>query len=312
MKSVLVTNPIMQRNLNRFQQELEKAGIKPATYSVKQFLAEEELLPIIGQYDGVIAGDDKFTERVLINGLPRLKVISKWGVGLDSIDVDAANRLGIKVYNSPGAFGKAVAEVAIGYILMLSRKLHIIDKEVRLGGWPKSESEGLDGKVLGIVGFGSIGRETARCASGFGMKILANDIRMEEMKPLVGVSFTNIDEILKSADYLCLTCNLKPENQGMIGYSELERMKPTSYLINVARGLLVDEAALIEALNKNLIAGAALDVYKTEPLPPEHPFTKMKNIVLGSHNANNMRSANDYVSKNTVKNLIEGFKACNI
>jgi D-3-phosphoglycerate dehydrogenase len=126
------------------------------------------------------------------------------------------------------------------------------------------------------------------------------------------VSFTNIDEILRLADYLCLACNLTTENQGMIGYSEIEKMKPTSYLINVARGALVNEVALIESLNKNLIAGAALDVYKTEPLPPEHPFTKMKNIVLGSHNANNMRSANDNVSKNTIKNLIEGFKACNI
>jgi len=312
MKHVLVTSLIMQRDLERFYTQLEDAGIEAMPYSVNQFLTEEDLLPIIGQYDGVIAGDDQFTERVLMAGLPKLKVISKWGVGLDSIDVDAANRLGIKVYNSPGAFGKAVAEVAMGYVLMLSRKLHIIDREVRKGNWPKPESEGLNGKILGIVGFGAIGKETAKRALAFGMKVLATDIKMSEMKSLVGVSFTNIDEILKSADYLCLTCNLKPENQGMIGYSELERMKPTSYLINVARGVLVDEAALIEALNKNLIAGAALDVYKTEPLPPEHPFTKMKNIVLGSHNANNMRSANDYVSKNTVKNLIEGFKACNI
>lgn len=309
MKHVLVTSLIMQRDLERFYTQLEDAGIEAMPYSVNQFLTEEDLLPIIGQYDGVIAGDDKFTERVLKAGLPKLRVISKWGVGLDSIDVEAAKRLGIRVYNSPGAFGEAVAEVAIGYILMLSRKLHIIDREVREGNWPKPESNGLNGKVLGIIGFGSIGKETAKRALAFGMKVLATDIKMSEMKPLVGVSFTNIDEILKSADYLCLTCNLTSENQRMIGYSEMEKMKPTSYLINVARGALVNEASLIKALEKNIIAGAALDVYETEPLSPEHPFIKMENIVLGSHNANNMRSANDYVSKNTVKNLIDGFKS---
>lgn len=308
MKHVLVTSLIMQRDLERFYTQLEDAGIEAMPYSVNQFLTEEDLLPIIGKYDGVIAGDDQFTERVLKSGLPRLRVISKWGVGLDSIDINAAKRLGIHVYNSPGAFGNAVAEVAIGYVLMLSRKLHIIDKEVRIGNWPKPESEGLDGKVLGIVGFGSIGKETAKRALGFGMKILATDIRMEKMEPFSNVCLVKLDKILESSDYLCLTCNLTPENQGMIGYSELERMKPTSYLINVARGVLVDEASLIKVLEKNIIAGAALDVYETEPLPLEHPFIKMENIVLGSHNANNIRSANDYVSKNTIKNLIDGFK----
>lgn len=302
----------MQRDLKRFRTELEKAGIEAEPYPVKQFLREEELLPIIGKYDGVIAGDDEYTERVLKRGLPRLKVISKWGVGLDSIDLDAAKRLGIKVYNSSGAFGGAVAEVAMGYILMLSRKLHIIDREVRKDDWPKPESEGLNGKVLGIVGFGSIGKEIAKRTLAFGMKILATDIKMSEMESLDSVYFTNLDEILKLSDYLCLTCNLTLENRGMMGKDELKKMKPTAYLINLARGALVDEDALIQALKKNVIAGAALDVYGEEPLPKKHPFKKMDNVILGSHNANNLHSANEYVSKNTIKNLIRGFNGSEV
>jgi D-3-phosphoglycerate dehydrogenase len=306
MKKVLVTNLIIQRDLEQFKPLLKRAGIETFSYPVKQFLKEEELLPIINQYDGIIAGDDEYTERVLKRGLPRLKVISKWGVGLDSINLEAAKRLGIKVYNSPGAFGSAVAEVAIGYILMLSRKLHLIDREVRKGKWPKTESEGMNNKVLGIVGFGSIGRETARRALGFGMKILAYDILMEKMQPLRGASFSSFDEILEKSDYLCLSCNLTSDNKGMIGKEELGKMKATAYLVNVSRGGLVDEGALMNALEKNRIAGAALDVYETEPIKKGHPFTKMENVILGSHNANNLRSSNEYVSRNTIKNLIEG------
>lgn len=306
MKRVLVTNLIMLRNLEQFRPQLEAAGVELVPHPVKQLLTEQELLPIIGQFDGVIAGDDQFTERVLRAGLPRLKVISKWGVGLDSIDLEAAERLGIRVYSSPGAFGEAVAEVAIGFMLMLSRKLRLVDREVRKGNWPKPEGEGLRGKMLGIVGFGSIGRETATRALAFGMEVLTTDIRMAEMEPVPGVRFASFDEALARADYLCLSCNLTPENRGMIGERELARMKPTAYLVNVARGELVDEAALVRALRNNAIAGASLDVYETEPLPAGHPFTRMENVVLGSHNANNMREANEHVNKNTIRNLIEG------
>jgi len=285
---------------------LSAADIEPVPYLVEQFLTEEQLLPIIGQFDGVIAGDDQFTERVLLAGLPRLKVISKWGVGLDSINLEAADRLGIRVYNSPGAFGEAVAEVATGYMLMLSRKLHMVDREVRKGNWPKLEGEGLRGKILGIVGFGSIGRATATRALAFGLEILAADVRMAEMKPMPGVRFASLDEVLVRADYLCLSCNLTSENRGMIGERELAKMKPTAYLLNVARGALVDEDALLRALQDRTIAGAALDVYETEPLPVGHPFTWIENVILGSHNANNTRAANQRVNQSTIRNLLVG------
>ncbi len=307
MKRVLVTNLIMQRDLGTFRAQLEAANIETVAHPIRQFLSEAELLPIIGRFDGVIAGDDQFTERVLQTGLPRLKVISKWGVGLDTIDLEAAERLGIRVYNSPGAFGDAVAEVAVGYMLMLSRSLHRVDRQVRQGGWPKVEGEGLKGKVLGLVGFGSIGRAIAGRALAFGMMIMATDVQMAAMEPLPGVEFATLESLLTQADHLCLACNLTPTNRGMINGAALGQMKPTAYLVNMARGPLVDQPALVEALKNRQIGGAALDVYETEPLPAGHPLTHFENVVLGSHNANNLRSANDYVNRNTIRNLLLGF-----
>ncbi len=304
-KRVLVTNLIMQRDAHEFADALAAAGIALDMYPVKQFLSEEELLPILGQYDGMIAGDDRLTARVLESGLPRMRVISKWGVGLDSIDLEAARRLGIRVYNSPGAFGEAVAEVALGYMLMLGRHLGVIDRRVRAGGWPKLEGEGLMGKVLGVVGYGAIGRGIARRAVPFGMRILAADARTDVVAE-DGVEIGSLDRLLEDADYLCLACNLTAENRHMINADVLARMKPTAFLINMARGPLVDEPALIEALRSGRLAGAALDVYETEPSPSDSPLAQLDQVILGSHNANNLKSANAYVNKNTIDNLVKG------
>jgi D-3-phosphoglycerate dehydrogenase len=304
-RRVLVTNLIMQRDAHRFAHVLEAAGVELHMYPVKQFLSEEELLPLLGQYDGMIAGDDRLTARVLESGLPRMRVISKWGVGLDSIDLDAARRLGIRVYNSPGAFGEAVAEVALGYMLMLGRQLGVIDRRVRTGGWPKLEGEGLMGKVLGVVGYGAIGRGIARRAVPFGMRILAAEARADVVAE-PGVELVSIDQIIAEADYLCLACNLTAENHHMIDEEALSRMKPSAFLVNMARGPLVDESALITALRSARIAGAALDVYEHEPLPADSPLAAFDQVILGSHNANNLKSANEYVNKNSIDNLLKG------
>ncbi|MFQ5740321.1 MAG: phosphoglycerate dehydrogenase [Acidobacteriota bacterium] len=309
MNRVLVTNLIMQRELDRYRHLLRPAGVEVVCHPVRQFLTEADLLPIIGGFDGVIAGDDQFTEPVLRAGSPRLRVISKWGVGLDSIDLSAASRLGIKVYRTPGAFGDAVAEVVMGYLLMLSRKLHLVDQEIRRGGWPKPAGRGLRGCKLGIVGLGSVGRAVARRAAAFGLETLATDIREIEAARLVRGRFASLAEVVAESDYLLLSCNLTPANREIIGPSELARMKSTAFLINVARGALIDEAALIRALRCGRIAGAALDVFQQEPLPNDHPFRQMKNVILGSHNAHNLREANEQVCRRTVENLLEGLAA---
>jgi D-3-phosphoglycerate dehydrogenase / 2-oxoglutarate reductase len=306
-RRVLVTNLIMQRDAHQYIDTLAAARVTLDMYPVRQFLSEEELLPILGGYDGMIAGDDRLTARVLEAGLPRMRVISKWGVGLDSIDLEAARRLGIRVYNSPGAFGEAVAEVALGYMVMLGRHLGTIDRRVRTGGWPKPEGEGLMGKVLGLVGLGAIGRGIARRARPFDMRVLASEARADVLVE-EGVEIAPLDRLIEEADYLCLACNLTADNRHMIDAGVLARMKPSAFLINMARGPLVDEPALVEALRAGRIAGAALDVYESEPLPAGSLLAVLDQVILGSHNANNLKSANAYVNRNTVDNLLKGLE----
>ena len=305
MKRVLVSNLIMTRDIDRFRPELAAVGVEAVVADVRQFLTEEELLPIIGGFDGVLAGDDQFTERVLEAALPRLKVISKWGVGIDSIDLEAAKRLGIQVFNSPGAFGDAVAELAIAYMVMLDRKACVIDREVRAGKWPKYEGQGLVGKTLGVIGHGAIGRGVTKRAAAFGMKIIACD-PCPGACDCPGVESACFDDVVAGADYLVLACNLTEENRHCIAREQLGRMRPGARLVNVSRGPLVKEADLIEALQQGVIAGAALDVFETEPVSVDNPLAGMDNVVLGSHNANNVSSANEYVNKNTIANLLKG------
>ncbi len=305
MKRVLVSNLIMTRDIDRFRPELEAAGVEAVKADVRQFLTEAELLPIIADFDGVLAGDDQFTERVLRAGLPRLKVISKWGVGLDSIDLEAAKRLGVQVFNSPGAFGDAVAELAIAYMVMLDRKACVIDREVRAGKWPKYEGQGLLGKTLGVIGHGSIGRGITARAAAFGMRVLACDPCPGACE-CSGVESCCFDDVVTGADYVVLACNLTAENRHCMDMAQFKRMRPGARLLNVSRGPLVNEADLIEALRQGIVAGAALDVFETEPVSPDNPLTGMDNVVLGSHNANNVSSANDYVNRNTIANLLRG------
>ena len=161
------------------------------------------------------------------------------------------------------------------------------------------------GKVLGLVGLGAIGRETARRARGFGLEILASDVRAE-LPPEEGVRLVAFDEVLERSDHLCLACNLTVENHHLIDARALARMKPGACLINVARGPLVDETALVEALERGHLAGAALDVYEHEPLSADHPLTRLDSVILGSHNANNLVEANEQVHRTTIDNLLRG------
>lgn len=298
---VLVTGLLMVRQAERFRPMFEAVGVDVTFMASGQFLEEAELLPILGQFDGMIAGDDELTERVLTEASPRLKVISKWGVGIDSIDLDAAERLGIPVFNTPGAFSTAVAEVALGYLLMLTRHLHSVDRAVRRGEWPKPVGLGLGGRTLGIVGFGGIGRAIAERAVGFGLQILAYDVRQEAA--IESGRWVDLDTLLRSSDFVCLACSLSPDNVGMINSTTLAKMRRGAYLLNVARGPLVDQDALVTSLREGHLAGAALDVFTTEPLPADHPLTTFDNVVLGSHNANNLGQANEAVHQNTLDNL---------
>jgi len=301
---VLVTGLMMLAEFPRFRDILAEKGIEAVAVPVKQFLKEEDLIPLLGDFDGWIAGDDQVNARVLAAALPRLKVVAKWGTGVDSFDLQAARDAGVPVYNAPGAFQHAVSEAAVGYMLDVSRYLTATDRAVRAGGWPKPCGGGLYRKTVGIVGFGAIGRGVAERATGFGMTVLAYD----PMQPPAAdyVAYRPLPDLLAQSDFVVLCCNMTKENFHLINTQTLATMKPGAILVNVARGGIVDEQALIAALQSGQLGGAGLDVFEVEPLPADSPLRQMDNVVLGSHNANNQKAAIEAVHERTLSCLYQG------
>lgn len=305
MKTVLVSNVMMLKEKDRFDKSIRDFGYEPIWAPAEQFLSEEQCLSLVGDVDGWLAGDDRITEKVLKAGLPRLKVIAKWGTGIDSIDLEAAKRLGVSVKNSPAAFANAVAEVAIHYMLSLRRHLVAIDRAVRTGRWPKPQGLELSGATLGMIGFGAIGQRIAELATVFGMNVVFFDPYQSESKTVGGkqAQRVGLGAIATDSDIICLACSYNAENHHIVGEAFLKKMKQTAIIVNVARGPLIDQQALVSALRANRVAGAGLDVFEDEPLAADDALLAFDNVVLGSHNANNGRAAVEYVHANTLKNL---------
>ncbi|WP_298982866.1 phosphoglycerate dehydrogenase [uncultured Roseibium sp.] len=305
MKKVLVSNIMMLKEKDRFDKAIRDLEYDPVWAAPDQFLSEQECLDLVGEIDGWLAGDDRITASVLEAALPRLKVIAKWGTGIDSIDLEAAKRLGVEVKNSPAAFANAVAEVAIHYMLSLSRNLVEIDRAVRTGAWPKPQGIELTGRTLGMIGFGAIGQRIAELTTAFGMDVIFFDPFQKDAKQLLGKDAhpVSLDEIAERADIICLACSYNTDNHHIVNDEFLHKVRPSTMIVNVARGPLVDQAALVSALKGKRIAGAGLDVFETEPLDKNDALTTFENVVLGSHNANNGRAAVEYVHQNTLNNL---------
>lgn len=293
---VLITNLMMLRERERFDAEVRARGYDPIWVEVDQYLDEGRCCELVGSIDGWLAGDDQITAAVLDKALPRLKVIAKWGTGIDSIDRDAAAQRGIPVLNSPGAFSDAVAECAIGLVLMLSRHLLAIDNAIRAGEWPKPQGRELRGATLAMVGYGAIGCRIAELGEAFGMRVVFHDPFVEGSQDLA--------EIAQQADVLCLACALTPENRHIINREILALMPRGALLVNVARGPLMDEAAVIDALRHGHLGGAGLDVFEEEPLPMDSSLRALPNVVLSSHNANNGLCAVEAVHARTLDNLV--------
>jgi D-3-phosphoglycerate dehydrogenase len=299
----------MQRSMERFADRLAALGIGWDCPEIpgQQFSAGQ-LAPIVGEYDAIIAGDDQITETVLRSGLPRMRVVAKWGVGVDSIDLVAARQLGIKVTNTPGMFDEEVADVAFGYAVSLLRGLHQIDRAVRRGEWLKIEGRSLRGATLGIVGVGGTGRALAVRARATGMAVLGVETspRAAELAVAVGARIGTFEEVLAGADVLSLHCPLTPETTGLLSADALALMPLGSFVINTSRGRVVDEVALIDALRSGHIVGAALDVFEDEPLPVDSPLREFDNVILGSHNASNSREAVERTSECALDNALAG------
>jgi D-3-phosphoglycerate dehydrogenase len=301
-------------SLKRFEPVFNHYGIGTIVADVNERLEEEDLLRYAGEFDGVICGDDRFNEKVLTACVPRLKVISKWGTGIDSIDREAAKRLGVQVRNTPNAFTLPVADTVMGYLLAFARNIPWMDAMIRQGGWAKIQSMSLAELTLGVVGVGRIGKAVLQRAKGFDMRLLGNDI-VEVDSAFIHeyqVEILPLPELLAQADYVSLNCDLNPTSRHLMNEKTLAMMKTNAVLINTARGSVIDEQALIRALQMKHIRGAALDVYEEEPLPADSPFLKMENVLLGSHNSNSSPMAWERVHWNTIKNLLEGLEIpCN-
>lgn len=306
---VLISAPYMLPVLEEFRPRLEAEGVEILSVDVRERLSEVELLPLVGKIDGVICGDDQFTERVMREA-PRLKVISKWGTGIDSIDTRAAAKLGIRVYNTPDAFTDPVADTTLGYILCFARRLSWMDRDVRGGLWTKPDAVSLRECTLGVVGVGNIGKAVVRRARAFGMTVLGTDPVTVPASFVneTGITMLPLRTLLAEADFVSLHCDLNPTSYHLIGRDELAVMRSSAYLINTSRGSVVDEQALIHALNEHQIAGAALDVFEVEPLPKDSPLRNLDSCLLAPHNANNSLAARRRVHESTIANLLKGLR----
>jgi D-3-phosphoglycerate dehydrogenase / 2-oxoglutarate reductase len=258
-------------HLDRLQAELDVRFP-----DVDRPLDEQEMVELVRDCAGLIVGVDPVTPRVLEAG--PLRVIVKYGSGMDNIDVEAARALGVRVGSTPGTNARSVAELAIALLLVLARNVALHDRGVRAGSWRRLTGVELAGKQLGIVGYGAIGREVARIAQGLDMNVVAHDPLVAE----ADVPLVPLDELYAASDAVSLHLPLTDETRGFVGGRELDAMKPTAFLINTARGGLVDEAALGDALRSGRLAGAALDGFEVEPLG-DSPLLPLDNVVFSPH-----------------------------
>jgi len=308
MKTVLVSAPYMMPELARFRPIFESYDIKLIIPEVNERLSEEEILIHAGKFDGTICGDDRYTRQVIEACAPRLKVISKWGTGIDSIDQTAAREFGIMIGNTPNAFTVPVSESVIGYMLAFARQIPWLDDAMKAGHWEKINGKTLSECTLGVIGVGNVGKAVLRRARAFGMRLLGNDI--VEMPPdfllEYGVEMTNLEDLMTRADFISINCTLNPTSYHLINSDSLSFCQPTAVLINTARGPIVDQKALEDALQEGRLRGAALDVFEEEPLPSNSPLLSMDQVLLAPHNTNSSPRFWERVHWNTIKNLLIG------
>ncbi|MEM4470835.1 MAG: hydroxyacid dehydrogenase [Zestosphaera sp.] len=289
---------------------LEDAGIQVV---YREYPSEKELSELVTDIDILLVRSKPLVTAEVISKAEKLKIIARAGVGLDNIDVKVAEAKGIKVINTPEAPTRSVAELAIGLMLAVARKIAYSDRKMREGRWVKKEAEGVElkGKTLGIIGFGRIGREVAAIASkGLGMKILYYDVyrASPEVEKELGATYVDLENLFRESDVVSVHVPLTSETRGLVSEGLLKLMKKNAILINTSRGAVVDTKALIKALNEGWIAGAGLDVYEEEPLPPNHPLTQLDNVVLTPHIGASTEEAQERAGIDAVKKILELIK----
>jgi len=305
INKVLITWRLMIDYIKKNNIKKKYTNIKFTLFNTKQSLNEKKLLSVIKPYDGLICGDDEINKRV-INHAKNLRVISKWGTGIDSIDKDYCKKKNIKIFNTPNAFTNSVVQLAMSFMFAASRDIINTDSLIRKGFWPKTSGFLLKDKTLGIIGFGKIGKLLGKLSNQIGMKVVYADVKKINFKQKIFKQLTK-ETVLKKSDFIVICCDLNNSSKNLIGLKEFRIMKKTAVFINVARGPIVNEKALIKALKKGMISFAGLDVFLKEPIKKSY-LTKIKNCILSSHNAFNCKEEVDLVNKNTLNNLILNLK----
>ena len=308
MPTVLFSAPYMIPFVDRFRPILDKFGLELIIPEVEERLEETDLLELAGRYDGVICGDDRYSRKVIEASLPRLKVISKWGTGIDSIDRQACEDYGVMLGNTPNAFTEPVADSVFGYILAFARQHPWMDQAMKEGIWEKIPGRALKECTLGVIGIGNIGSAVIKRAQPFGLRILGTDIREIDPDFIQSnqVEMVTLKDLLSQSDFVSVHCDLNPTSYHLIDQNAFSLMKSRAILINTARGPIVDEKALLHALKNGDIAGTALDVFEFEPLPEDSPLRYYSQVLLAPHNSNSSPEAWEEVHWNTIRNLLEG------
>ena len=302
--NILVTCPPMLGLIDEFAADFEAKNLDFTPAKVAQVLSEDELVELVPRYDGWIIGDDPATARVVNAAAQgRLKAAVKWGVGVDNVDFGAFRAAGVPVENTPGVFGGEVADVALTYLLGLARETYRIDREIRTNNtWPKPAGISVSGRTVALVGFGDIGQQTAKRLLACGAKVVVYDPAYQSVDELA-VETARWPERLEEADFLVFTCPLNDATRHMFNEEMTGRLKPGVRVVNVARGPVIKESALVDALERNIVHSAALDVFEVEPLAPDNPLRKFDQCIFGSHNGSNSADAVRRVSRIAIEKM---------
>jgi D-3-phosphoglycerate dehydrogenase / 2-oxoglutarate reductase len=306
-KPVLVTTSSFSQDDATPRQALVSAGLTVFENPFKRKLTESEVSHLLDQHKpvGLLAGVEPLTAKVLEGAKDHLKAVSRCGVGLESVDLEAARRLGIEVLSTPDAPAPAVAELAIALMLSVLRRVSEADRALRAGSWKALQGRLLGDKTVGIVGLGRIGVRVAAICRAFGCRVVACDERRDIAAP-EGVSWRDLDTLLAESDVITLHVPLLPATRGMLGQERLMRMKKGAVLINVSRGGLVSEPALVDALTSGHLGGAGLDVFEKEPY--SGPLTKLDNVVLTAHMGSAAKECRVRMETEAAENLVAGLR----
>jgi len=304
MLKVLISCPPMIKQRDSFEETFKGLGIEPIWAKIVQQFTEPELVKILPEFDGWIVGDDPCTRDVLAAGKRgKLKAIVKWGIGVDNVDFEACEELGIPVENTPNMFGDEVADLAMSYITNLSRSIVNVHNGVKNLEWPKPIGTSLKGKNIGIVGLGDIGMNIVRRVNAARMNVIAYDPHFSSVRNEFEFEHLIWPNKIEELDYLVIACALNNQNRYMINKNIIARFKKGIKLINVSRGPLINEIDLYEGIKNGTISGAALDVYENEPLELNSPLREFEQIIFGTHNGSNTFEAVQKTSNLAIKKI---------